>query len=637
MTEPTTFETFGLSRCGRVACDDLLNASIDGRYTLESKLGEGGFGCVFLAGQKSPSRKVAVKVQKHAGRESRRMAQEADLLAKLDDRGIARVFEAGTWESPTGPRVFVAMELITDALPLHLHCKDRGLSVPDRLTLFLEVCRAVGVAHRAGIIHRDLKPSNILVDRNGQPRIIDFGISKMIASGQEERGDESREPHVAGPDDTRLGATLGTLGYAAPEQQGGKATTSSDVYALGQILGSDLFHDLAGKTPAWLRPIVARSTAAEPTVRPADAASLAADLVCLMRKRVWRPLVLAATAAAVCLVGGIMLWPDSGTPRVPKPSPPPSQQSLSIEWRDGDVAAAGDPTTGRLAVTRGDTIRVVSAGQPYRYEGPLFPIATPIRHVAFSGDGTTIASSDSRGWRAWDAARITASTWPIFEVRADSTATDHDRLIAVSPNGTTLFAQEAPCTLAAYQIRTGELLGRIKLAIAAAARITAVVPAAAADAAFVGLSDGTVHRWDVGKASPDKVRASHGRGDVFLATTADATRLASCGGDGVVTLLDATTSTVIAASPAMAGSFTAVCLPSPNDVVVASRLPDGGDTTVQHLSRRGAFMTVSGTTMLAEPVTALVFTGSSVVAFGRERNQTDAVAAVSQEARRSGF
>lgn len=106
--DPSTFESFGLSFGDPCAC--LLGVTIEGRYTLEEQIGEGGFGCVFRARQKSPSRFVAVKVQKHAGRESHRMAKEADLLASLDDPGIARVYEAGEWASPTGSRIFVAMK-----------------------------------------------------------------------------------------------------------------------------------------------------------------------------------------------------------------------------------------------------------------------------------------------------------------------------------------------------------------------------------------------------------------------------------------------------------------------------------------------------------------------------------------------
>ena len=124
----TTFHSFGLSSgSAQDPCVHLVGETIDGRYTLENWLGEGGFGCVFLARQRSPSRQVAVKVQKHAGRESQRMTKEADLLARLDDRGIARVYEAGDWASPTGPRIFVAMELIVGGAPLHRFCADHRL------------------------------------------------------------------------------------------------------------------------------------------------------------------------------------------------------------------------------------------------------------------------------------------------------------------------------------------------------------------------------------------------------------------------------------------------------------------------------------------------------------------------------
>lgn len=635
-----TFESFGLSgSTGRNECANLVGQTIDGRYTLLRQLGEGGFGCVFLAQQKSPNREVAVKVQKHAGRESHRMAKEADLLARLDDRGIARVFEAGDWASPTGSRIFVAMELISGGIPLHNFCRDRRLSVRDRLVLFREVCRAVSVAHREGIIHRDLKPGNILVDKHGQPRVIDFGISKLVASGQDQADGSSVEESAAGPDQTRAGAFLGTPPYAALEQQGGEATTRSDVHALGMILKEDLFTDLEGRLPAWLAPLVARCTAGDPQLRPGNAAEMMADLERLQsrtrRRRLIAPLAVAASILIAVGTVANLFFGEMDEPRTGPPSLPP--RPLVVQLLDEGRIAAGDPAGRRLATAIGKEVVLSAPGEWNKSEQRLVVAATGALGIAFGAAGSIVAASDAVTWRAWDLNRRAIDSRPIFELHRDASASSDDGLIAVSPNGGTVFAQSGPRRLLAYTMRTGQPAGLADIALGdPALRITALAPAATANAAFVGLSDGSLRRWMIKTGTTVSMGQSHGLGPVLLAANADATRLAACGSNGVVHLLDGGSAGVVATSEAIPGILTAICITKPDDVVVASRLRDGNTTVVLQLSSAGGKkLVVSGTATVPTRVTSLAFTGSDIIAIGQDPKEADA-ALVSEAARRSG-
>ncbi|MGC1295948.1 MAG: serine/threonine-protein kinase [Alloacidobacterium sp.] len=209
-----------------------------GRYRILRLVGEGGLGSVYQAEQENPHRIVTLKVIKPGFVNSellRRFAQEAHALGRLQHPGIAQIYEAGTADSGFGPQPYFAMEYI-EGRPLMEFAEERHLHLRARLELMAKICDAVNHAHQRGIIHRDLKPANILVDPEGQPRILDFGVARATDSDAE----ATRQ--------TDLGQLIGTLAYMSPEQV--QANTleldiRSDVYALGVIT----YELLAGRLP----------------------------------------------------------------------------------------------------------------------------------------------------------------------------------------------------------------------------------------------------------------------------------------------------------------------------------------------------------------------------------------------------
>ncbi|MCB1035912.1 MAG: serine/threonine protein kinase, partial [Acidobacteria bacterium] len=198
-----------------------------GPYEIVQEIGRGGTGAVYLARPPAggPLAKVAIKVLKR-GMDTdevlRAFEQERRILANLDHPSIVRFFESGVTEDH---RPYLVMELI-DGEPIDQYCDRRSLSVQDRLEIFLKVCSAVQLAHQNLVIHRDLKPSNILVTADGEPKLLDFGIAKLLDPDQ---GAENPA--------TAAWRRLMTPCYASPEQVLGQPmSTTSDVYSLGVIL-----------------------------------------------------------------------------------------------------------------------------------------------------------------------------------------------------------------------------------------------------------------------------------------------------------------------------------------------------------------------------------------------------------------
>jgi serine/threonine protein kinase/tetratricopeptide (TPR) repeat protein len=213
-----------------------------GPYKAVQRLGEGGFGLVYLAEQTAPIRRqVALKVIR-PGMGSphvvERFMAERQALALMDHPGVARVFDAGTTDDGTP---YFAMEYV-HGTPITDFARERELSIPARLELLIQVCEAVQHAHQKGVIHRDLKPTNILIEpvsesesgvstgvgaAGGRPKVIDFGIAKALS-----------EPLTGHTLHTLSGQIIGTPEYMSPEQaaSAGDVDTRGDVYSLGVVL-----------------------------------------------------------------------------------------------------------------------------------------------------------------------------------------------------------------------------------------------------------------------------------------------------------------------------------------------------------------------------------------------------------------
>ncbi len=197
-------------------------------YRLVRRLDEGGAGVVYLAERidgdlRQPVALKLLKLTSEAdSHETRRFATERQILSRLSHRNIAHLIDGGL---TTEGRPFLATEFV-DGKPIDRYCENRGCSVGQVLALFLKVCDAVDYAHRHMVIHRDIKPSNILVTSDGEPKLLDFGIARLVDA--ERRSD---------PTVTDSGDHAMTLAYASPEQIEGRGlTAATDVYSLGIVL-----------------------------------------------------------------------------------------------------------------------------------------------------------------------------------------------------------------------------------------------------------------------------------------------------------------------------------------------------------------------------------------------------------------
>ena len=212
-----------------------------GAYRIIRLVGEGGMGRVYLAERADElyQQQVAIKlVQTSAGQRRDlllRFTAERQILANLDHPNIARLLDAGLTQDGLP---YLVMEYV-EGTSLDRFVTDHGLSIIQRLDLFRDVCSAVEYAHRNLVVHRDIKPANILVTTEGAPKLLDFGIAKLLQG-----------PGVAGEGLTRETERLMTPEFASPEQVRGQAiTTSTDVYALGGLL----FTLLAGRPPFQIK------------------------------------------------------------------------------------------------------------------------------------------------------------------------------------------------------------------------------------------------------------------------------------------------------------------------------------------------------------------------------------------------
>lgn len=210
-----------------------------GSYKILRELGRGGMGVVYL-GERADGeyrKQVAIKLITSGRLDpglQKRFRRERQILARFEHSGIARFIDGG---ATGGGQPYFVMEYV-EGLPLLEFCDSRQLSIAQRLDLFLAICDTVAHAHQRLIVHRDLKPSNILVTADGRPKLLDFGLARVLDSGTNPETTDERL--------TQAGVPILTPAYASPEQVRGEPfTVSGDVYSLGVIL----FELLAGRRP----------------------------------------------------------------------------------------------------------------------------------------------------------------------------------------------------------------------------------------------------------------------------------------------------------------------------------------------------------------------------------------------------
>ncbi|MFC4726864.1 tetratricopeptide repeat protein [Coralloluteibacterium thermophilus] len=309
----------------RLPGGELEVGDVLGAWRLVECIGEGGMGSVFVAERADGlfRQRVAIKLLRGlAGPAAvERLAVERQILAELQHPSIARLHDGGT--TPAG-NPYLVMEYVP-GLPVDAWCRTRGCSLPQRLALFVRICRAVQAAHQQLVVHCDIKPSNVLVREDGEPVLLDFGIARLQGGGD--------------------GGGYGTPGYASPEQLDGRAPgVASDVFGLGVLLVELLAGTRARSEgrrvspPSELVPpgrlrralrgdldaICARACATEPAARYPSVDALADDVVragahypvrarprgsgyrlrCFLRRR-WRG---AAVAAAMMLMAVGFVW-----------------------------------------------------------------------------------------------------------------------------------------------------------------------------------------------------------------------------------------------------------------------------------------------------------------------------------------
>lgn len=214
----------------------LEEGDVLGNYVIVREVARGGMGAIYLAKHRELDQQVAIKIVKRGMDTDAildRFVRERDILARLDHPNISKLFDGGV--TADGLPYFV-MEYV-DGRPITTHCDDNRLDINQRLRLFQKVCAAIAYAHQNLVVHRDIKPTNILVTDEGEPKLLDFGISKVLRPDglQTETAPELR---------------LLTPEYASPEQfTGDRITTASDIYSLGVVL----YELLSGHRPFELK------------------------------------------------------------------------------------------------------------------------------------------------------------------------------------------------------------------------------------------------------------------------------------------------------------------------------------------------------------------------------------------------
>ncbi len=288
-----------------------------GVWQIGREIGQGGMGSVYMVERVDGhfTQTAALKLVKGLPRAEALtfFSRERQLLAKLSHPNIARLLDGGT---TPGGQPYLVMEYV-DGLPIDRFCRERALGVPQVLVLFISACDAVAFAHQQLVVHCDLKPSNLLINRDGRPVLLDFGIARLLDRVEAESDAVNQSASVGNPGTT---SAPYTPRYASPEQrERGVVTTVSDIYSLGIMLNELLGAAVAGDVE--LKAIVAKATHADAAKRYPTIETFAGDIQRYLRhvpvlamhpsagyvarklvQRRW-PLLLAGTAFAATVVG----------------------------------------------------------------------------------------------------------------------------------------------------------------------------------------------------------------------------------------------------------------------------------------------------------------------------------------------
>jgi eukaryotic-like serine/threonine-protein kinase len=297
----------------RMPMDDVVTSGeLIGDYRVLRELGAGGMGTVLLAERADAQYDVRVAIKLMRGFPTmegmRRLKQERQILATLDHPNVARLLDGG---ETTQGQPYLVMEYVEgDVLTVFL--QDKNPSQSARLALFDKILNAVEHAHQRLVIHRDIKPSNVLVSISGEPKLLDFGIAKLVEMEDSQRQTSTR---------------VWTPGYASPEQQkGGAITVATDVFSLGVLLREMLETpgEAGAKLDADLRGILRKATETDPSQRYATVEALREDLRRFReglpvraaadtlryrsRKFFWRHRLAVAVSLVAIMTASLMIW-----------------------------------------------------------------------------------------------------------------------------------------------------------------------------------------------------------------------------------------------------------------------------------------------------------------------------------------
>ncbi len=546
-----------------------------GSWRLGERIGTGGMGAVYLARRvgRAFEQTAAVKLLKRGTDTEevlRRFRAERQILARLAHPNIARLLDGG--ETDDG-LPFFALEHIANGVPLTTFSRSEKLSIPARLELFCKVCAAVQFAHQSLVVHRDLKPGNILVTPEGEPKLLDFGIAKLLEENEGHDGAHTLPGHA------RL-----TPAYASPEQvRGEPVTTASDIYSLGVLLyellvgrpanafnalpfsPGEVLRVIGGREPTRpslavaapelrrrlrgdLANIVSRALSAEPERRYPSASALAEDLRRHLENRPVRARPDTLRYRTTKFIGRNKVGVAVGT---------------AVFLALAGAFAAATAQRDRAEASEHYSRRLLYAAQ-INLAYQAWESANVVRALDLLDAGRPRASQeDLRGfeWRLlW---RLTHERWRLLR-GADSVV-----LGAVfSPDG--------------RQIATASEDGKVRVWDRSTEELLQTFDAGSANVAFTpdgkqlvtGSPDGSAKLWDRSSGRLSQTFAGHSAGVNFVAISPDGRTLATASLDGTVRLWSVTTGKARAILPGHAGARLTAVTFSPDGQTLATASHD---------------------------------------------------------------